>query len=709
MNGEFVLIKEDLLPRNILSYGNMFLIGNGHIGYRGTLEEYTKDQITGLNIIGFYDQHGDKWRESLNAPNPFFFEIEGHHFLKDRPTAHEIRLNLKTAVFERSTVYSDLSIESKRTISQSEDNLLLEEYRIKIKEKTKFCLNFGLDTDIYEINGPHFKEKNVRYEDGIVVFEGTTNENQYLGMEVAYLCDDPSVIYSPEDLRFHLCKEAEPQEIVIRVMAKIYERTLDREEQRRFRESVYSRRFESLFSLSEKIFSDKWKVADVLIEGDEKAQFSLRYSIYHLLILENERYRHSVPARGLSGQTYKGAVFWDSEIFILPFFLMTNPKMARKILEYRIHTLNGAKEKAKKYRYEGAFYSWESQDTGLEACSEYNVTDPISNQPIRTYFNEKQIHISADIVYAFNDYLSRTKDYSLLVDGGYEVIRQVLLFLMSYATKGEDGLYHFNDVIGPDEYHERVDDNAFTTYMNYESVKLYLKYYGILRKEGLMDVSEDEELCRRAEKFLSEIYLPTIDENGILEQFKGYFALEDVGVEEVRKRVKSEKEYWGSKNGVATPTRVIKQADVIALMSLQYKKFTPEIIKANYDFYNRYTEHGSSLSASMYSQCACRIGYLEEAYKMFIRSATVDLEEGSSKMFAGGIYIGGTHPASNGGSYLSVVNGFAGMTVENGKYSFHPNLPDNIRRLEFSYYQENRLMKVSLTKDRAAIEEVKDD
>lgn len=708
MSGEFLLVKTDLDPRNIVAYGNMFLIGNGHIGYRGTLEEYGKEQITGLNIIGFYDRYRDKWRESLNAPNPFFVEIQGHHYLKDRPLSHEIRLNLKTAVFARKTVYSDLIIESRRTISQSEDNLLLEEYRIRILKKTHLDLTFGLDADIYEINGPHFRTKKVHSEGHTVFFEGTTNEDAYLGMEAVYLFSDIPAELSGEG-RFRFCGEVDPQEITIRIMAKIYERTLDQTEQSRFRESADSSHFETLFSLSEKIFAEKWKVADVRIEGDEKAQFSMRYSIYHLLILENVKYRHSIPARGLSGQTYKGAVFWDSEIFILPFFLMTNPKMARKILEYRIHTLDGAKEKAKKYHYEGAFYSWESQDTGLEACSEYNVTDPVTNQPIRTYFNEKQIHISADIVYAFNDYLSRTKDYSLLIDGGYEVMRQVLLFVMSYAMKGEDGLYHFNDVIGPDEYHERVDDNAFTTYMNYESVKLYLKYYEILRKEGLMDVSHDEELSRKAEKFLGEIYLPAIGEDGILEQFKGYFDLEDVGVEEVRKRVRNEKEYWGSKNGVATPTRVIKQADVIALMSLQYKKFTPEMIKANYDFYNRYTEHGSSLSASMYSQCACRIGYLDEAYTMFLRSATVDLEAGTSKMFAGGIYIGGTHPASNGGSYLSVVNGFAGMTLKNGRYSFHPNLPEKIKKLEFSYYQENRLMKVTLTKDRVAIKEVQDD
>ena len=122
----------------------------------------------------------------------------------------------------------------------------------------------------------------------------------------------------------------------------------------------------------------------------------------------NKNYCTSIPARGVSGQTYKGAIFWDTEIFLEPFYNMVDPEISRNLILYRINTLEGAKKKAQEFGYEGAFYAWESQDTGLEACSKYNVTDPLTNKPIRTYFNEKQIHISADIVYSIEQYIKMT-------------------------------------------------------------------------------------------------------------------------------------------------------------------------------------------------------------------------------------------------------------------------------------------------------------
>ena len=149
-----------------------------------------------------------------------------------------------------------------------------------------------------------------------------------------------------------------------------------------------------------------------IIKGNKKAQFAIRYSIYHLLILGNKNYTHSIPARGVSGQTYKGAIFWDTEIFMLPFFTLTDPNIAKQLLQYRINTLKGALRKAKQYGYKGAFYAWESQEKGQDGCSKYNVTDVFTNKPVRTYFNEKQIHISADIAYGLIMYSSIANDDS---------------------------------------------------------------------------------------------------------------------------------------------------------------------------------------------------------------------------------------------------------------------------------------------------------
>ena len=146
---------------------------------------------------------------------------------------------------------------------------------------------------------------------------------------------------------------------------------------------------------------NRWDISDVIIEGSEEDQLALRYSIYHLqIIAPSHSNKLSIPARGLSGQTYKGAVFWDTEIFMLPFFLHTSPEVANNLVNYRIRTLDGAREKAKYYGFKGAFYAWESHENGEDACSDFNVTDVFTGRPVKTYFKDKQVHISAAVAYA---------------------------------------------------------------------------------------------------------------------------------------------------------------------------------------------------------------------------------------------------------------------------------------------------------------------
>lgn len=701
---EFILTKYDCDINNIVSYGNMFLLGNGHLGYRGSLSEYQKEQICGLNIAGFYDRYQDKWRESLNAPNPFFIKEKTYNCLNDKPLKHQISLNFLEEEFLRDSEFDKVIIQEKRTIHTKIDNLLLEEYHFYAKEDVDIDLTYGLDIEMYEINGPHYLDKKVLFiNDERVKFSSLTNEKKKLFMDVIYhLKDKYDLSLTHDDSFFHLKgKLLAKQEIIIQVYAKIFEYQYDVNLDEEFIDQVNNKGFNELYEESLTEFKKKWNLADIIIKKDEQAQFCMRYSLYQLLILGNEKYKHSIPARGLSGQTYKGAIFWDAEIFIFPYFLMTNLKIAKNILLYRIKTLSGAKQKAKQYHYDGAFYAWESQDDGQEACSKYNVTDPLTHEPIRTYFNEKQVHISADIVYAIDQYVKRSHDLTILDEGGYEVIKQVAIFIMSYATY-RDGKYHFDDVIGPDEYHERVNDNAFTNYMFKEALTIYLKYTKILSSKNSDLV--DQQLTNKVKIFTEQIYLPLPDDKKIIEQFEGYYQKEDVDVNVVRSRLRNPQDYWGSKNGVATPTRVIKQADVIAMMSLLPTYFTLDQIKANYDFYNRYTEHGSSLSASMYSQCACKINYLDEAYQMFIKSASIDLGT-NQKMFAGGIYIGGTHPASNGGSYICLINGFCGMKYEDDHYSFECHLPPQIEEIQFKYIEHGMVKKATINRQQVIISE----
>ena len=274
------------------------------------------------------------------------------------------------------------------------------------------------------------------------------------------------------------------------------------------------------------------------------------------------------------------------------------------------------------------------------------------------------------------------------------MMKECIKFYMSYK-KVINNQYHFFDVIGPDEYHERVNDNFFTNYSIKKASEVLLKY--LPKNDAFRDEVVD---------FIDKIYIPKQDKNGIFEQFDGYFDLEDVKVEDVRKRIRHKNEYWGGKLGVATKTRVIKQADVVATLMMFKDDFSLKDIKNNYNFYLPYTEHGSSLSSSIYSLCALLAKDYKTSYKMFRQSSSIDLGT-NQKMYAGGIYIGGTHPASNAGAYLGVIRGFAGIYIdENNQLNFKPNLIHGWKMLSFKINFRNKKYQITINRKDVKIEEI---
>ncbi|MEN6471680.1 MAG: glycosyl hydrolase family 65 protein [Clostridiaceae bacterium] len=189
---------------------------------------------------------------------------------------------------------------------------------------------------------------------------------------------------------------------------------------------------------------------------------------------------------------------------------------------------------------------------------------------------------------------------------------------------------------------------------------------------------------------------PSFTQAALIEQFDGYFKLEDCPLSTVRGRVLDAREYWGTNHGVAAHTQVIKQADVIAMMALFPSLFSEETVERNWRFYEPRTEHGSSLSACMYALTACRIGRPDLAWEHFMKTASIDLV-GGGKHWAGEIYIGGTHPAANGGAWMIAVLGFAGLTVQNGELKLNPRLPKEIISLRFPVTLRGKRAIVTVT------------
>lgn len=643
-----------------LSLGDRFLIGNGVFGYRGTLDEHRKDACVALTTAGFYDR-GEGWREPVNMPNPLYTALRVNGKAPADVLSHRECLDISCGIYSRETVYSvdgaHIKIESERFFAQKDYRLLYSKYRVSSDKEVSISVFSGIDFDVWNINGKHFDIDSTRTEPASVF--ATTNEGKHLSVTLYEKSSfEPSNFHSDGEIvgRRYECELTPEKPFELEKCACLAHDgiSLDKD---------YSCDYESAKGENKAWWDKKWSTSRVIIEGEANIQLALDYSVYQLIIYAPKIDGVSISARGLSGQTYKGAVFWDTEMFMLPFYTVTDKEVARRLVKYRISTLEGAKAKAKHYGFEGAFYAWESHEDGQDACSDFNIIDVFTSRPVRTYFKDKQIHISADIAVAMYKFIKQCNDWTLLDEGALDVLYQCSLFYLSYAYYSpRKDRFELLDVIGPDEYHERVNNNAYTNYMAHETVLNFLDalehYENLCPEKYRAFIGEHKNDIESLKIFAEKLYLPSPNENGVIEQFDGYFSLEDVSVEEVRGRLVHPQEYWGGTGGVATATRVIKQADVVTLMCVLPHRVDRRIKASNYDFYLPYTEHGSSLSASMYALCACMTGKADASYEWFYKTASIDLV-GGGKKYAGKLYIGGTHPASCGGAWLTAVLGYA--------------------------------------------------
>lgn len=723
-------------PDSITKNGNKFFIGNGYLGIRGSLEEFKKDKLPAINLAGIYDQVGDAWREPLNAPNALFTNvlIDGILFAlpEKTPVLHEICLDYRNGIFSRKTTFNttkgQLHIVSERFASFNSPHLIVMKYKVKADFNGEITLVTGIDADVWDINGPHyikldFSVKDVAAYHCMLEVVGTTGENH----DQVYVAEYSSLNTKYKEkieqnqsniLRYFTINAEEGMDYELEKYISVYTSKDGIDGKSRCEaEVIFSKRagFDLLKEEHIKTFEQIWRISEVIIQGDDDAMEALNYSIYHLHCIAPRHSKSlSIAARGLSGQTYKGAVFWDTEMFILDFFIKTEPSVARTLVKYRIDTLEGAKKKASSYGCRGAFYPWESQEGGYDACSDYNVTDVFTNRPMRTYFKEKQIHISAAIVYGIMSYVKATKDWSILQEGGINVILECAIFYNDLLLKRRNkDVYELHDVIGPDEYHERVNNNGYTNRMAKYTFDMALEIINDLEREDKElkeKIEKDYNLLEFKQQFADaslHIYIPKPEKDtGVIEQFDGYFRLSDVSVSEVKSRLLHPKEYWGGAYGVATHTQVIKQADVVTFLTLFSKDYDREILWKNWEYYEHRTEHGSSLSACMYALLACKCGEADRAYSYFMKSATSDLN-GGGKEWAGLVYIGGTHPAAAGGAYMTAIQGFGGISIEDGKIISEPRLPSHWNQLKFNIIYENEIYHINIHRDNLAKSENK--
>jgi trehalose/maltose hydrolase-like predicted phosphorylase len=449
-----------------------------------------------------------------------------------------------------------------------------------------------------------------------------------------------------------------------------------------------------------RLWRSRWEESDVVVEGDDPAQAALRFAVYQLNSAVDPRPRGvSVGARGLTGDAYLGHVFWDTEVFMLPFYIYTWPEAARALLDYRYRTLPAAREKARRLGYRGALYAWESADTGQEVTPPY-VLSP-TGEVIAIRNGDMEHHVSAAVAYAVWQYWTATRDEAFLMTEGAEILIETARFWASRVQRESDG-YHIRHVIGPDEYHEDVDDNVYTNAMARWNIERGLETAALLAGRQperwtdlarTLDVNEGE--LEQWREVVQGIFVGSDPATGVPEQFAGYFGLEYVDLSRYEDRTAPMDVILGRER--TQRSQIVKQADVLMLPALLPQALPWAVQERTFDYYEPRTGHGSSLSPPMHALVAARMGRLETAERYFHETAAIDLSDSM------GNSAGGIHMASLGGLWQAAVLGFGGMSVKDDTLAFEPRLPPSWREMRFAVAWRGRRLAVGINRQERCV------
>ncbi len=458
-----------------------------------------------------------------------------------------------------------------------------------------------------------------------------------------------------------------------------------------------------------------WDAGDVTIGGDPKLQKAVRFNIFHLMSTPSiSDDTVNIGAKLMHGEEYGGHAFWDTELFILPFFSLVFPEVAKNLVSYRYNLLNAARNNAHSNGFKGAQYPWESADTGEEECPAWTI-EP-DGSCYRCYVADYEHHVTAAVAFGVVRYYRCTKDRDFLFTKGIEILLETARFWISRLEYNKDtDTYYITSVTGPDEWHEPVDNNAYTNYLARWNIRTALQYLYIFQDEepvqykSLMDrIQLTEQEYGSWRDTSNKIYIPQSSRSsGIIEQFEGYFNLKHATITE-----------WNDLNMPIRPKElegykkdevcILKQADVVMLMFLLEHDFDIVTQKKNFNYYEQRTLHRSSLSASIHCMVGLRVHESERAYSYLERSAYVDIDNklGNTRE--------GIHAASAGGTWQSVVLGYGGVSIgRDNMLEFSPRIPEKWTYLEFSLvwkgtpikvFMDNREVRVALKENCGSIQ-----
>lgn len=703
----------------------LFTLGNGYLGTRGTFEEDYPDASPATFINGVYDDVAVMHTELVNCPDwlPLAIVVAGNYFTLDQGEVltYQRQLNLRWGLLSRDILWRSpaghtINIHFERMVSMADDHLLVLRCQVTPVDFT------GVIEVKSSINGypnnhgvKHWELLNQGGINNQWMHQRCCHSGIELGMATLLTCSDAPIraINTLGNPTLTTTFEAQPgQTVTIEKVVTVFTSRDVKKPVEAAQERLASLpSYTTLLAAHGSVWDELWQDCDVVIEGDSTAQIAIRYNLFQLLsAAPRHDDRVSIPAKTLSGFAYRGHVFWDTEIFIVPFLTFTQPKIARNLLSYRYHALEGARRKAHELGYEGAIFAWESASSGDEVTPKWVFAE--DGTPVRIWCGDIELHINTDVAYAIWQYWQATSDDDWMQQQGAEIILDTAVFWGSRAQwNNVRNCYEILNVIGPDENHEQVDNNAFTNRMvqwHIETALAILDWLGERypeRAAGLkLKLDLNSECLQRWSHIAQHMLVLHDSETGLIEQFEGFFNLEDVNLADYKGRTQSMQAILGIEE--TNKRQILKQPDVLMLLYLLrdvdhiLRSDNHHVLQTNWDYYSPRTDHiyGSSLGPAIHAILACELDERLEAYEHFMRAALVDLKD------VRGNASEGIHAASTGGVWQAVVFGFAGVRLSaSGPIVKTSHLPPSWVRLKFKLHWHDQCYEFDISKTEVLI------
>jgi kojibiose phosphorylase len=686
---------------------SIFTLGNGLIGTRGIYEERPVKCLPGTFFAGIFDEVASNVDELINAPNFFRISIFTSRIEKLTISAikHEIHkrvLDLKKGLLYRHTLFKNpnnhlFDYESIRFVSSHNLNIAVIQVAISpLDTNAHFSIDCSIDTAtknhgvIYEFDKRDYDIFSAeRFGDVYYLSVESLDHKKEIGyaQSICISVDGKTKIIPHNFMQLDLNKGQSA------VITKIISFAAARNPSARLAlkgkvitclQEAIQKGPTQLFDDHIKTFEKRWEHIDIKISGDTEAQSALRLNLYHhLIVADNRNLDSSIGAKLLSGEGYKGHVFWEAEMLLLPCYLFSQPEFARQLLEYRFNRLGSAKALAESRGYKGALYPWECAEKGGDETPHWTQDLDMTIKIVHT--GGQSLHINVAIFYAIHLYFYATKDIHFMFEMGLEMIIEMARFWKSRVVRNKkQDVYKIKLVMGPDEFHDHTNNNAYTNKLVAWSFEKTLEIIDLLVKDHpdeMHSVLKKLKFYGKEQnkiKHISEkMYFPTTD--SIIVQFDNFLKLKYhrlpplnvFGLPELPRDILVVDYYR---------TQFVKQPDVILLLLLLPNYFDQKVAEANFHFYDSRTLHRSSWSPPIHSAMAAQLSFLSKASHYFSISVNTDKKDIFNNT------SGGMHAPSVGGSWIAMIYGFCGIRILEGKLLITPNLPDNWQSVSIKFH-----------------------